>query len=72
MTRPKGKKGYFKACKNCKALMPLDAQVCSICGSSDFSEEWSGMIIVLDPVGSQIAKSLGITKPGRYAVKIGS
>ncbi|GAY25008.1 DNA-binding protein [Desulfurococcaceae archaeon AG1] len=66
------KKGVFKACKKCKALAPLEATVCSICGSSEFSEEWSGMVIIIDPEGSQIAKSLGITKPGRYAIKIGS
>jgi DNA-directed RNA polymerase subunit E" len=72
MSRPRGKKNIFKACKSCKALAPLDAQTCPVCGSNDFSEEWSGMVIVLDPERSQIARSLGITKPGRYAIKIGT
>ena len=65
------KKGVFKACKRCKALAPLNTTECSLCGSTDFSEEWSGMVVIIDPEGSQIARSLGITKPGRYAIKIG-
>lgn len=72
MSKPRGRKKVFKACKSCKALAPLEAQTCPVCGSSDFSEEWSGMIIILDPDRSQIARALGITKPGRYAVKIGT
>lgn len=72
MSKPQKRKGVFKACKRCKALAPLDAAVCSVCGSAEFSEEWSGMVIIIDPEGSQIAKSLGISKPGRYAIKIGS
>jgi len=72
MSRPRGRRAIFKACKRCKALAPLDASVCQVCGSSDFSEEWSGMVIIIDPERSQIAKALGITKPGRYAIKIGA
>jgi len=72
MSRPKARKTIFKACKNCKALAPQDTTVCPLCGSTDFSEEWSGMVIVIDPERSQIAKALGITKPGRYAIKIGT
>lgn len=70
MSRP-GRRGYFKACRRCRALEPLDAQACSVCRSSDFTEEWSGLIIILD-TGSRVAKMLGIEKPGRYAVKLGS
>jgi DNA-directed RNA polymerase subunit E" len=72
MSKPGSRKKVFKACKSCKALAPPDVQTCPICGSLDFSEEWSGMIIILDPDRSQVAKALGITKPGRYAVKIGT
>lgn len=70
MSKPR-KRGYFKACRRCKALEPLDAQTCSVCGSSDFTEEWSGLIIILD-TRSKVAKMLGIERPGRYAVKLGS
>lgn len=52
-------------------MVPPEAQVCSICGSKDFSEEWSGMVVVLDPERSAVAKLLGITRPGKYALKVG-
>lgn len=61
----------FKACIKCKALVKPEETQCPICGSSDFTFEWSGMVIVLDPKKSRVAKLLGIDKPGRYALKVG-
>jgi DNA-directed RNA polymerase subunit E" len=61
----------LKACKNCKALVSLDVERCPVCGSTDFTEEWSGMIIVFDPERFRIANMLNIKKPGRYAIKLG-
>ncbi len=66
------KKGVFIACKKCKALSEPGTQVCPICGGTEFTEEWSGMVIIIDPENSQIAKILGVSKPGRYAIKLGS
>lgn len=60
----------FKACRKCKALVPRNAEQCPICGSKDFTYEWEGLVIVLDVKKSQVARMLGITKPGRYAVKL--
>ncbi len=60
----------FKACRKCKYLVPREAEECPMCGSRDFSEDWEGMVIIIDPEASEIAKSLGITKPGRYALRI--
>jgi len=60
----------FKACRKCKALVNKEANICPICGSSDFTDEWEGMVIIIDPENSEIAKMLGITKPGRYAIKV--
>ncbi|MCD6301436.1 MAG: DNA-directed RNA polymerase, subunit E'' [Staphylothermus sp.] len=60
----------FKACRKCKALVNKETNVCPVCGSSDFTDEWEGMVIILDPENSEIAKMLGITKPGRYAIKV--
>jgi len=64
------KKAYFKACLKCKLLVPLNVEVCPNCGSKDFSEDWEGMVTVVDPENSIIAKRLNIAKPGRYAVKL--
>jgi DNA-directed RNA polymerase subunit E" len=44
--------------------------VCPICGSSSLSKDWGGYVIVIDPKGSVIATKLGITLPGRYALKV--
>ncbi|TRM83181.1 DNA-binding protein, partial [Sulfolobus sp. A20-N-G8] len=42
------RKSLFKACKNCKALVNPDDSVCPICGSTNFSDDWDGIIIVID------------------------
>ncbi|KSW11328.1 DNA-binding protein [Pyrodictium occultum] len=60
----------FKACRRCKSLAPREATRCPVCGSTDLSEDWEGAIIVIDPENSLIAKKLGITRPGRYAIKV--
>jgi DNA-directed RNA polymerase subunit E" len=38
--------------------------------SNELSSEWSGLIIVLDVHHSNVAQTLGITTPGRYALKV--
>ncbi len=63
---------YFKACVKCKLLVPLNAEVCPNCGGRDFSEDWTGMVVVFDVESSEVAKRLNITKPGRYAIKLGA
>jgi len=65
------KKPIFKACTKCKALVPYEVTKCPICGNESFTENWTGMIIILDPNKSRVAKLLGITKSGRYAVRLG-
>ena len=60
----------FKACRKCKALVERDVDVCPICNSRDFSEDWEGIVVIIDPEKSEVAKILGITKPGRYALRV--
>ncbi|MEM0301839.1 MAG: transcription elongation factor subunit Spt4 [Archaeoglobaceae archaeon] len=57
------------ACRICKYINP-DAIVCKNCGSSDLTKEWYGYLIILDPEKSEIAKSLGINNPGKYALRV--
>ncbi|GBC69992.1 hypothetical protein HRbin01_01699 [archaeon HR01] len=57
-----------RACRNCKKIVVGNS--CDNCGSTDLAVNYSGLLIVLDPEKSRIAKELGITKPGHYAVKI--
>jgi DNA-directed RNA polymerase subunit E" len=65
------RKPPFKACTKCKALVPHEVSKCPVCGNESFTDNWSGMIIVIDPEKSKIAKSLGIKVPGKYAIRVG-
>jgi DNA-directed RNA polymerase subunit E" len=56
------------ACKKCKAI--TIGKVCPVCKSSDLSPDWSGIILVFDPSKSQIAGTLEITAPHKYALKV--
>lgn len=51
-------------------IIPDDAETCPNCGSTDFSNEWNGLIIVIDVDKSCMAKSLGLSKPGMYAINV--
>jgi DNA-directed RNA polymerase subunit E" len=59
----------FKCCLRCKALLLSQANICPNCKSSEFTIDWSGIVIIFDPESSVIAKTLNLTKPGRYAIK---
>lgn len=56
------------ACRKCKMLTTEKA--CPNDGNTELSNEWSGLIIIISPEKSQVAKTLAITKPGRYALKV--
>ncbi len=56
-----------KACKICRRI--IKGNICPACKTTDLSKTWKGTLVVLDPE-SEIAKSAGITAPGRYAVKV--
>ncbi len=60
----------LKACTNCKALIDKKEKICPNCGGKNFSDDWSGMVIVLNVKESQIASLLKITKEGMYAIKV--
>ncbi len=57
------------ACKRCK-FINVDTEVCVNCGSTELTKEWYGYLIIIDPERSEIAKRLGITKPGKYALQV--
>lgn len=59
-----------KACRNCKRII-VKGNACDNCGSSNLTTNFSGLIIIIDPEHSQIAKELGMRKPGPYAVRVG-
>ncbi|MCX8181608.1 MAG: DNA-directed RNA polymerase, subunit E'' [Candidatus Methanomethyliaceae archaeon] len=57
------------ACRKCKYILGEDDTKCPICGGTDLSEDWSGLVVVLDP-SSSVAEMMGAKKPGRYAIKV--
>ena len=56
------------ACRKCKFV--TTGRVCPECKSSDLTPDWTGIALVVEPDGSQIASTLGITAKGNYAIKV--
>lgn len=57
-----------RACRTCKII--TDENVCPICRSTDLSDDFSGLLVIMDPEGSQLAAKMKIKQEGRYALKI--
>jgi len=58
----------MKACKNCRYIVTVE-KTCPKC-QGELSEKFSGMIIILDPERSEVAKIAEINTVGSYAVKV--
>ena len=57
----------LKACKQCSFISEDD--VCPRCGGQT-SKEWQGFLSVIDFEKSEIAKRMGISANGKYALKV--
>ncbi len=57
-----------QVCRECHRIVA--GQTCPICGSSNLSSDWSGMVIVIDAEHSEIAKKMSIDLPDKYALKV--
>ena len=57
-----------KACKVCRFISK--GPKCPVCGSEALTDKWSGLIYIIDPEKSEVAKKIGIKVPGKYAAKI--
>jgi DNA-directed RNA polymerase subunit E" len=60
----------FRACKLCKALVPPGLEKCLVCGSTQLSDEWEGLIIVFDLEKSSAAHLVGVERPYRFALVV--
>jgi len=58
-----------KACKVCR-FISKGQHVCPVCKSDKLTDRWSGLIYIVNPETSEVAKKIGIKFPGRYAAKI--
>jgi len=57
-----------RACRSCKSV--TEETVCPVCKGNDFSDDFSGILVVLDPENSLLAEKLEAKEPGTYALKI--
>ncbi|KON31132.1 DNA-directed RNA polymerase subunit E'' [miscellaneous Crenarchaeota group-15 archaeon DG-45] len=57
-----------RACRNCKTI--TDENICPNCRGADLGDDYSGLLIIIDHAGSQLAKKMDIKKEGRYALRI--
>lgn len=58
-----------KACKTCRRI--VEGEICPTCKEAQFTASWKGMVIILNPEKSEVAQKLGITTPGKYALRLG-
>jgi len=57
-----------KVCRKCMRL--INSDTCEICNSTDLAEEWMGLVVVIDPKKSEIAKRMNINLADKYALKV--
>ncbi len=57
-----------KACTNCHFL--TKENVCPKCKLTSLSDDYNGLVIVFDPEGSAIAKTMNIKEKGRFALRV--
>lgn len=55
------------ACKECRRVS--NQERCYYC-NKDCSNDWGGLLIIIDPENSVIAKKSGYTAVGKYALKV--
>lgn len=56
------------ACRECRLI--VSGNVCPLCETSNLSEEWSGIAIIINAKKSEIAQKIGANMPGKYALKV--
>lgn len=57
-----------KVCKNCHRI--VEGEVCPVCNESNFSSEWRGYVIIMDPEESKIAEKMKVNTSGHYALRV--
>ena len=57
-----------KACRECHRI--TTGSLCAKCKTATLSDDFSGLVIIMEPEGSEIAKAMGIKEKGRYAIKV--
>lgn len=58
----------YKACRTCHAL--INGSKCPNCGKTDLTDNWNGLMIVLSPDDSMVAREMEVKLPGCYAIHL--
>ena len=61
--------GKERACRSCRRVV-VEEKDCPNCGSSTFTTFWRGYVVIVNPEKSEIAKKMGITASGKYALQL--
>ncbi len=58
-------------CRECHLVQEAEnPDACPHCNSTSFTEDWAGYVIIAHPEESDIAQQMGVTRPGKYALKV--
>ena len=57
------------ACKKCLRIVQKGKD-CPICKERNLSENWKGLVVIIDPEKSRVAKILKKEIPGEYALRV--
>lgn len=57
-----------RACKICKRVITT-GNICPSCKAGELTSSFQGTVVVFD-IGSEVGKKLGITEPGKYALRV--
>jgi DNA-directed RNA polymerase subunit E" len=58
-----------KACRNCRHVIE-EGDKCPNCESNQFTTFWRGYVVITNAEKSEIAKKMGITREGKFALQL--
>jgi len=58
-----------KACRNCRYIVE-EGDTCPNCNEKGFTTFWRGYVVLFKPEESDIAKKMGITRKGKFALRL--
>jgi len=59
----------MSACKECRYIVHTKEKVCPKCGG-ELSDKYSGVVIILEPERSEVAKLMELNTVGSYAIRV--
>ncbi len=58
------------ACGECNLVLDDGIDQCPRCPTAPVSSDWLGLVVILEPDRSAVARRLGVEIPGNYALKV--